>query len=55
MCFVDLEKIYWGELWEYGVSLLLQATGLCIIKVRAVHISGTKSGMFSVDVGLHQG
>lgn len=29
--------------------------GLCIIKVRAVHISGTKSGMFSVDVGLHQG
>lgn len=27
MCFVDLEKVYWGELWEYGVCLLLQATG----------------------------
>uniref|UniRef100_A0A8C6NUK4 Reverse transcriptase domain-containing protein n=1 Tax=Nothobranchius furzeri TaxID=105023 RepID=A0A8C6NUK4_NOTFU len=61
MCFVDLEKAYdrvpRGTLQEYGVGgLLLRAIqSLYQRSVSLVRIAGSKSDLFPVKVGLHQG
>uniref|UniRef100_A0A8C6KT40 Reverse transcriptase domain-containing protein n=1 Tax=Nothobranchius furzeri TaxID=105023 RepID=A0A8C6KT40_NOTFU len=65
MCFMDLEKAYnlvprgtlWGTLHEYGVgSFLLRAIqSLYQSSMSLVRIAGSKSDLFPVRVGLHQG
>ncbi len=64
-CFMVLEKAFdcvprivlWGVLWEYGVrGLLLRAAQSLHDQSRSlVRISGSKSFLFSVHVGLRQG
>ena len=65
MCFVDLEKAYdrvprgilWGVLQEYGVdgALLRAIQSLYRRSVSLVRVSGSKSDLFPVGVGLRQG
>uniref|UniRef100_A0A671UC54 ribonuclease H n=1 Tax=Sparus aurata TaxID=8175 RepID=A0A671UC54_SPAAU len=65
MCFVDLEKAYdrvpldvlWEVLREYGVrgSLLRAIQSLYSQSESCVRILGSKSDLFQVGVGLHQG
>ncbi|KAJ0002535.1 hypothetical protein NQD34_007684 [Periophthalmus magnuspinnatus] len=59
MCFVDLEKggVLWGVLWEYGVqgSLLRAVRSLYDRSRSCVRITGSKSDLFPVHVGLRQG
>ncbi|KAJ0062923.1 hypothetical protein NL108_008255 [Boleophthalmus pectinirostris] len=65
MCFVDLEKAFdrvpggvlSGVLWEYGVrGPLLRAVRSLYDRSRScVRIAGSKSDLFPVHVGLHQG
>ncbi len=65
MCLVHLEKAYncvpwrelWGFLWRYGVlGPLLQAIETLYNQSEScVHVLRTKSNMFQVGVGLHQG
>uniref|UniRef100_A0A8C6L319 Reverse transcriptase domain-containing protein n=1 Tax=Nothobranchius furzeri TaxID=105023 RepID=A0A8C6L319_NOTFU len=65
MCFVGLEKAYdhvprgtlWGTLQEYGVGGLLLRAILSLHQrsVSLVRIAGSKSDLFPVRVGLHQG
>ena len=65
MCFVDLEKahdrvpgvVLWEVLREYGVrgSLLRAIQSLYSQSESCVRILGSKSDLFQVGVGLHQG
>uniref|UniRef100_A0A8C6S4J5 Reverse transcriptase domain-containing protein n=1 Tax=Neogobius melanostomus TaxID=47308 RepID=A0A8C6S4J5_9GOBI len=65
LCFVDLEKAFdrvprgalWGVLREYGVwgPLLRAVRSLYDRSKSLVHITGSKSDLFPVHVGLRQG